>query len=601
MSKKISFITIVATFCIAWLYTYFKINPTFFEFVQQPAFMLDAEFFSNTARFPGGLGHYISLFFEQLFCYRLLASILMVAVVFASGYLSAQTIKKISNESILIQTVAWILPMLISAILWLDVRFAFSINIHLLLTLIALNCATSTSNSRWHLPINLIIAILVYHICGAMWLYTFTISVAIFELIKRKKESAIGACTIILLSIIYPIIIYTFFPFTPKQAFSDFTPELPIYIRYKPQWQSYLIFAHLPVIMIITALFKNTKPKPKIQYILFSLSILCIGFSAYQIGKKADNSTIRTRVAIQIAAYNSDWQQVIGLSKQCKQYDRYINFSYNMAIAKTNQMGNALFSYPQYLGTEGLFIDEPFAGEICLQSSYLYAHLGLINIALRFAYEAETTMPNSPYILRHIIDCLIIKNDYQLAEMYLKKLDKIFLQHSFVADRRAFIEGEANTQLKPEYVAQQRAKMPTMPFIYGQNFAKNLQQLISHNSSNRMAHDYLLATCLLNRRMAQFYQHLTENPFVDMKNLPKTYQEALLIYLTDPNNPNRDNIANNINPQLISNFKEFTKYVSHNRDAAYQTMAARFPNSYWLYYIYDNPSVTKASVKQIKK
>jgi len=603
MQRKISLALIIAVYSASLFYTFFKINPTYFEFFQQPAFVVGTSFFSGLAKIPGGLGYWISLFAEVLFRWQFMASVLMVIVVLLSGWLSARIVKKISAENVITQTIAWLLPILISAVLWLNVRFAFSINIHLLLTLAALNAALFFIGKKYCIAVNILITTAVYFICGAMWLYTFTISLVIASLaIGGRQNMKISAAYVVFASLC-PAIFYFLLPLTPKQAFYNFVPQQPVHIQYSPTWHTFLIFIYLPIILTVAYTTKNRTLKTKASYLVLSSCLLCLGFGTYKMVSKLDNRTMRVRMATQIAAYNSDWQKVISLSKKCGQYDRYINFFYNIAISKTRQMGERLFSYPQLLGVEGLFMDEPLAGEICTQSSYLYKHLGMINIALRFAYEAETTLPNSPYIIRHIIDCLIIKGDYQIAEMYLKKLDKTLFQHDFVNDRRNFIAGKHGTKLKADDISSVRQKMPDNPFIYTQNYQNNMLQLISHDTSNLMAYDYLLSVCLMKRRLPQFYHYLADSPHIDMKKLPKTYQEALMIYLTNPKNKDRDEILKNTNldQQLISDFKYFSEYVSKQRDKARAAMDRRFPGSYWVYYLFDNPDVTKASIKQIQK
>lgn len=585
-------------YVFAFLYVALQLDVSLFYFVQQPAFLTDHTFISEFTTYPGGIGQYLSLFFEQFFMFPKWGAFIAVILVFLTAFFSVSYLKKITTRPLILLT-AWLLPVVISLMVWHNLKYAFSINTQLLITFIALYATIFIKKLKpvFAFMVLFVLAVAVYFVCGPLFFYIFVLALLIPYLLSKEKQQLIFAAGFILLVVLLPFITHRFIqPISVSQAWYSFIPNRPLFLTNKTPWIIYFIFIYFPVLLIASYLFASKKEKEKKNSLLQTIMVAIIFAGLLFFGIKTfNNKDERLVMQIAQAAQKEDWKKVLQLARKTVKYDRMVNFYLNQAFYYTNQMTSNLFAFGQYLGIDGLVVDYPLAGEICMPSSYLYARLGLTGNALRFAYETQTLLPNSPFVLMQIIDCLIVEHEYANARYFLNQLNKNWLYRSFVADRVAFIEGKLSS-LKTLDVEKLRSYNVTTDF-YTASPEFNLLQLAKHNPNNRMAKEYLITLYLMKNDLVSFINYLVNDSYLNLTNLPKTYQEAVLVYWAMTKEPIEKSKHIKIDDTIRKRFNDFSKQMGKDKKEAYRILCEDFIDTYWLYFAFDNPMVTKNAVK----
>ena len=328
------------------------------------------------------------------------------------------------------------------------------------------------------------------------------------------------------------------------------------------------------------------------------IALICAGSCVS--GIKFDKRNERLSYKMEVAAYQNNWNEIIKYvtsnPKLCtvKNYDRNINFFYNLALAKKNQLATKLFSYPQLMGVDALFIDQPMATTICFPTSLFYYNLGLVTNSLHYALESQTSYPSGHYTMRQVIDCMIVIGDYRTAEKFLRKYEKNMFSRKFIQERRKIIgkiDDKTNRDFSQEHIQNLRVNHPTEDF-YMQSSQNNMLKLLMANPKNQMASQYLVCSALLQNDLNLFVQILLSGVTnLDFNNLPKIYQEAILLYWATSKEVKEETKQIVVSSYIKDSFSDFVRIMTSKAPGYEQLIAQKYPKTYWKYYCLDSPVV----------
>ncbi|MBR5168835.1 MAG: hypothetical protein IKW86_12320 [Salinivirgaceae bacterium] len=600
MSLKIVYKALIAAaYAFLFWFVFYVINPLCYNIFQQQAFVLTADFFWTTVKVPGGLAEYLSLFVEQFTMFRFWGALLLVVELFATAWLTIRYVRGTIGENIHFELSAHLLAVGLMFSAWVNVKYAFAINMQALLLVLVLNIQQIIDKYPWRKYATALLAVFIYFACGPVALYLFTLCNIILYVVGKGQISNLISVTVV--AALLPFVTYQFLlPISSEAAFYLTVPQKPMYTAFGFSFQQLLALVYIPVALLLgfagTKWFASEKPTA----IAIALPLLICGGSVW-LTKKYDNPMERLSFKMEVAVYQNDWDQIIRYVNDnpevCERenYDRYVNFYYNMALAKKNQLGEKIFTYPQLLGNKALFIDEPVATSVCLPLAMFYYNAGLITNSLRFAFEAQTTYTTSHYVMRYVIDCLIIIGDNQSAAKFLAQYEKNMLSCKYVEERKKMIleadsvDYVSDSDFSRSVVQGIRAAHPTDDF-YMQNEQNNMLKLLRANRNNQMAGQYLACSALLNNDLEQFVQIIKSGLLnIDYNNMPRAYQEAILLYRASTKNVEPEIQQISISPFVQRTFSEFAKLMASKMPDRNQMVALRFPKTYWKYYFVDNP------------
>ena len=598
IKKPICWIPVAVSYALLAWFVYSVINPLCYNIFQQPAFVLTTDYFWSTVNEVGGLSEYLQMFIDQFTMFRLVGTLFLVAELLAAAFLIARYVRKFTGDNPYVAMLAYILPVAISVVAWSDIKYAFAINMQILLLAAVLNLQQALTKYNWHKIVAPLLAVAVYHACGAVALYTYTICVIIQFALNADKRDLFSLIGTIAVAVLWPLIVYKLImPIKPEGAFYDIRPQKLMFVSFKNTIVPYWYFISLPALVAIGYAYNRIQIEKKAILISVSAVVLIAAGTVF-FQHQHDNPIERAGFKMEVAAYQKDWNWILRYMKNNKQlseksnYDRFVNFYYDMALAQNNQLPEKIFYYPQLLGNQGLFLDKPMATNIGYPVSMFYYNLGLVTSALHFAFEAQSTYTESHYVMRMVIDCLIIIGDYQTAEKFIEKYEHVMFSGKFVADRRNFMVGDQDTDLDRDFVNNVRKQHPKGDF-YMQSRQNNMAEVFLANTNNRVASQYLLCSALLQCDFDLFANLLINGYYsVDNNNLPRSFQEALLLYRAISNNvkPGIENYQ--IQPYIESKFNDFKRLVNAKPDNIEELVKKNFPNTFWTYYFIDSPLVT---------
>ncbi|MBR5643206.1 MAG: hypothetical protein IKW77_03375 [Salinivirgaceae bacterium] len=601
--KPICWIPVAVSYAVLAWFVFLVVNPLCYNIFQQPAFVLTADFFWSKVGVPGGLSDYLQTFIDQFTMFRFWGTLFLVAEVFLTAFLTDRYVRKITCDNPFVSLLVYILPVAVSVVAWSDVKYSFAINMQVLLLAAVLNLHLILSKYDWHKYVTPLLAILVYHACGPVALYTFALCGILAYALKPDKRELVSVVGAVAVAALWPVLVYKFMlPIKPNAAFYDMRPQEQMFTSFKLTPALYMLYVSMLASMFIGYAYSKVGGEKRNLIITVAAVVVLVGCTVSS-QKKHDKPIERIGFKMEVAAYNKDWNQILRYIKENKQlceranYDRTVNFCYDWALAETNQLADRIFTYPQILGIDGLFLDRPTVVNVCLPVSLFYYNAGLISSALHYAFEAQTVYVNSHYLMRMVIDCLIIIGDYDTARLFLDKYNNEMFSKKYCADRLAFINGSHKTEFEKQNISTIRENQPKRDFyISGQQ--NNVLQLLLANRQNKIADQYLTCSALLQNDLDLFTNMLLGGySNVSLNNLPRAYQEAVVLYKA-MNKEWKSGIEKyNIQPYIDEQFQAFQKLVNSRQSNKDEVLRTRFGNTYWKYYFFDSPKVTGVSLK----
>jgi hypothetical protein len=593
---------------IAFFYIKIAIHPELYYHFQQPPFIADIKFFSSFLPFPGGISQYLSDFISQFFYFEWIGSLVMLftgLLMLFSG-LSIFNSYKAHNFSYFWMFIPFIL--FISVINNYFLPFVVVIKI-LMIFLVTLLYRFLNKKKMNSFILFIILVPLIYYIAGSGPLMIFSATILISEIIDsdKIKNSILFLIFGIIYTYLFALISYKYiFTISTDEAYFSFLPNLPEFLKYRPEIHYKLFCVSLPLITLLILIyqkfihrfiknaidyFKNGQPSLKI--ISYAFAGVIISVLSYFTVKSSIDVHKKNIVMADYYCYNEQWDKVIKIALSDHQYDIFINLYYNRAIDNSGGYLDQFFNYPQLMGTDALFPDKISAPELSEICSDYYFDLGYISEAQHWAYEALTVFPYSIRLLKRLVITNLIYKNYQGAGEYLSILDKNFLARDFVKKYKPYV-ADTMLVLKDNFLTEKRLSMPGA-FHLSSVISNRFFDLINKNANNRRAYEHLQISSMLDLNLGQFIQNLPEAGKFYNK-LPELYEQAILmyIYLTKKGDINQYKISAKSGKTFIGYLKTMREY-DNNKEFAKPDLGD-YSGTYMYYVTYNSPLVTHAVI-----
>lgn len=251
----------------------------------------------------------------------------------------------------------------------------------------------------------------------------------------------------------------------------------------------------------------------------------------------------------------------------------------NLALGMTNRLCDRAFEFYQN-GVEGLaplfmrdFNSTQLTGEV-------YFHLGLVNTAQRYAFEAMEAIPNyykSGRAVKRLSETNLINGQYKVAEKYLLMLKKTVFYRKWAQRRLDMLADTARIDRHPVYGRMRQLRLRD-DFLFSEaELDRICGQLLSLNPANGLAKQYLLLYPLLNRNPDSFMDYYRYVNSLGYYN-PVVCQEAVAFVCMMNKTEAPAGLVSN---EVMKRFKRFAQsYTLHGKDSP-QMEAYR--NTLWYY------------------
>jgi hypothetical protein len=278
------------------------------------------------------------------------------------------------------------------------------------------------------------------------------------------------------------------------------------------------------------------------------------------------------------------WDKVIAMAEKKTPTTPLSVTCLNLALAKEDLLGERMFNYFQN-GIGGLMPDFVRDYTIPMIAGEVYYHLGFVNTAQRFAFEAMEALPDyqkSSRAVMRLAETNIINGNYEVAVKYLRLLQKTFYYRGWATNALKTMKDEKLIAQHPEWGWLRQCRTEE-DFLFSEGEKDMmLGVLIKQNRLNRMAFEYLEAYSLLTKDLKHFLQYFPLSESLKYRSIPKSYQEALYYAWTKTNNDPTKDIPYPISNVTKQRFQSFQKMPGQMSSGSSKN---EFSDTYW-YYLY---------------
>ena len=522
---------------------------------QLQLFLFDGDYFCERISEPGGLARYVAEFLVQFYNAAAIGALIIALLFMLVQQLTWRLMRAKSH---------YLLSFLPALMLW----YAMGDENVMLTYVVALVMALSVALAwtRWCAGIalwkKLIVALVaipvLYWLIGPMVLLVALVMMPWLV----AMPAVVYALTLMLLSA-------QWLPFPMTRVMLGVS-----YYRV-PATLPYMLMA-IPVVILLLTWFVKCLPQPRkwVRYaeaLVFAILILVP--QAYGFDKKKYD-LIEYDYLVRVG----DWNAIIRKAeKQMPDLPMSVSAT-NLALAKTNQLGDRAFDFFQR-GTEGLlprfernFATAQLTGEI-------YFNLGLVNTAQRFAFEAMEAIPNynkSARVVKRLAETNLINGQYEVARKYLKILEKTVFYRPWAQRMMAMLGDENAINRHPLYGMLRQYRLHDDFLFSERELDKICGQLFIHNQQNQMAAQYLLMMPLLDGDVSRFmnYVQYVQNRIAYN---PRHCQEAIAFaFFQQRQNPPQGLVS----PLILQQMNDFSRMYSQDKNSP---ELSRYKNTVWYY------------------
>jgi hypothetical protein len=303
------------------------------------------------------------------------------------------------------------------------------------------------------------------------------------------------------------------------------------------------------------------------------------------------------------------WDDIIKVvnSYPLRSMDAATVFDLNMALFHTARMGSEMFTYPQPISTvmDGVMPGKSLQFSADIRFARFHYDIGDINRAQKALYETFVNETEHPYVLNFIAECHLVKGQTAAAAMIYRRLcrDLVYSRRAkamlrMLDDDTAYVLPD-NIREKRELVLQNDTT--AFPFSIKQLYI----DLLERDPGNRMALEYLLATCLFSGELQLFVDYLEHYGALYAGTLPRHWAEAVAMF-NSMSPPDKRRFTGLIPEDVISESIAFQNAFMSIRKTcmqdgldqaafnrrAYESLRERFGNTVlFLYFFHESGAV----------
>ena len=536
---------------------------------QMQMFLFGSDYFLDSIRIPGGFCDWLGGFLVQFFYYAP-AGALIIAVLL--GLIQLLTWKNMEEGAFATYPLSF-LPSAAMFLFFCDENALITAAVAIISSL-----ALSFILLKIHRPyIRYIITILlmpaIYFLFGSISILV-PITVAINSLIRRenKKSILIFSITALIVSAVIILTVRQHSPYPLERLISGIHYHRYHYAIPLMVWLSVLL---VPAAILSSAVIQKDK--------LFAASLAFILLpSVFLIPKFTDLEKERL-FGYDFMVRMEQWNKILATSDKYTPDSPIAVECTNLALAKTGHMSSDMFAFFQN-GPAGLlpeFTRDHFSP---IPTGSVYYHLGMINTAQTFFFEAQEGIPDfqkSARLTQALAKTNLINGDYEVARKYINALKRTIFYSKWAKETEKMLDNPELIDNYPEYARLRSIRIKDHNFMFSQEEMDSMLGLLYvENKANTMAMDYLLAWCLLRKDLPRFSEcHKILEKGFDARH----YQEAMVLFWALTHD-GPEGMPDFITKQTAASFAKFISGVQTGKEES--AMQKEFGNTYWFYYYY---------------
>ncbi len=322
--------------------------------------------------------------------------------------------------------------------------------------------------------------------------------------------------------------------------------------------------------------------------------IVLYGMVAYWRFPSVYKESERLTVEAERAMAGRDWPKVLELTDeylQTNQRSQLMCYFRNMALCRTGKLLDHLFDYALPMGERALFIPWESNGHKVEYGHWLYEELGQINEAQRWDSETLVKCGLTGACLTRLARYNIVNGRAEVAMHYIRLLKRSLFYRREASELEKRVSTGSVDRLRSSLGGT--TETPAH-FVDANEPCVEFQHLCQNDSTNRMAFEYLMADLLLSNRLSLFVDNLHFIRQLDYPEMPRVFQEALLVYGLQAGKDRLKELGYTVSPEVEERFSQYHRlYRQRNKSE----LTYRFGDTYWYYINFVSPHGNKIIVQ----
>ncbi len=584
-----------------WLHVWLRVQPSLRYHDSAPEFLYGQHFFRPFLSYPGGLLEYVGAFLAQLEHSDLLgasAAAVLATLLFGLGRgLLRPAVGRIASW------LAVILPLLFFLLQDCYDAVTLGIGLGAVLVLALAWLFDGVSSRNWGARGGMASAIQALGVCcitvgllsyvAGLW-PALAFAILCCPLKEARRAPRLLSVGCLAAGLIVPLIVW-------QSAF----PEVPFSALSKLPGQGWLmaatilLYVYIPLMLLLAVASRWFRPdagslnsdwrKIGSRWLdgvqtekgasRFGLGmILLAGVSIWM----ALDSNRKISLKIDARAERGKWTEALSIASAHGQLSRSARLNVLRALFYSSQLPERMFSYPMPADLEEILALNGSASFLVQSQTLL--ELGQVNLAEHFACEALECGGERPRTLELLAHINALKGRTEAARVFLRALRQVPFQRDRADKALASLdtstggwteEGSAEIVSRVVKTDQPGSRIPIEDL---------LRQCLHSNPRNRMAFEYFMAQYLLTSQLNRFAAELGRLADLGYKNLPRYYEEALVVYQAQPGAA-RVPVGNwAVRPETVQRFQQFVDRVdqpSVRTAAGREALQRNFGDTFW--------------------
>ena len=249
-----------------------------------------------------------------------------------------------------------------------------------------------------------------------------------------------------------------------------------------------------------------------------ALLVLACGACLFSISKET-----RALLQVDYHAYQREWKEVLAAARDDTN-SIHIQCAVNQALFHLGRLGDDLNLWQN---PEGLLLyDHKLRPDWNVIDVYL--DLGFVEMAHHYLVEAVDIYGERPALLRRLVLVNTVLGNVGTAKIYLTALTKVPFHSAWARSYLAQMTKDPSMS-QDKAVTRLRGLMMTRDQVAPLPIDELMLSLLEANPRNRMAFEYLMAYNLMTRNLKGFASQLFRLEQFSMGELPRYYQEAIVL------------------------------------------------------------------------
>ncbi|MCR5744674.1 MAG: DUF6057 family protein [Bacteroidales bacterium] len=539
---------------------------------QYQLFEWTGAYFADVARVPGGLADWLGRCLTQFF-YHAPAGAALLAVLYCGVQLAVWAA---CRRKTLFTYVLSFIPALLLGVFFCDENALAGAIVALALPLAVAALCQRVASRRGRRILELILLPVLYMACGPLGIL-FAVAAVCREVADGEEKPWLFALGLLAVAAVTVLVAWRIFPYPFNRLVQGVH-----YHRFHNILPGLLYAAAVvAALVVLVSCLKARKPLKGIVVpaLLFVVLAAAGTFATLRVADPVKEEWMRYDFMVRMQMWNRILQQA-----DRKNPDNPKTVScLNLALAKTGRLAENQFSYFQN-GPEGLI--PGFKGDFTnpVSTGEIFWHLGMVNTAQRYAFEAQESIPDfqkSARFYRRLAETNLVNGDTLVAMKYLKVLEHTTFYRSWARETAALVADGSLFEKRPELAQVREFRLKEHDFFFSDTEMDSMLGVLQvEHPENRLALDYLLSWCLLRKDLTRFAECLQ---MVGTRPLPQTYQEALLL-LWVFTHQDFNGLPETIAPVNVQRINRFMADANSGKSEA--VMKAAYGNTYWFYFIF---------------